>query len=86
GQLHLDPSVQARINDILNAQTGTTVAQENLAKNQAQAQANAALSGSLSEPILIQQCIEAAQVIKPAVFNCFPGGSSATPLVTVPGH
>lgn len=87
GQLHLDPSVQSRINDILNAQTGTTVAQENLAKNQAQASANGALSGSLSEQILIQQCIEAAQVIKPAYFNCFPGSSSgATPLLTVPGR
>lgn len=86
GQLHLDPSVQARINDILNAQTGTTVAQQNLAKNQAQAAANAALSGSLSEQILIQQCIEAAQVIKPAYFNCFPGAGTATPLVSVGGH
>jgi hypothetical protein len=88
GQLHLQADVQNRINDILNAQTATTVAQQNLAKNQAEAQANAALTGSLSEPILIQQCIDAAKVIKPAVFNCFPGGSgSGTPLVNVnPGH
>lgn len=86
GQLHLDPSVQSRIDNILNAQTETTVAQQNLAKNQAQAQANQALAGSLSEPILIQQCIQAAETIKPSYFNCFPGSSGATPLVTVPGH
>ncbi len=87
GQLHLDPTVQARINDILNAQTGTTVAQQNLAKNQAEAAANNALTGSLSQQILIQQCIAAAQVIKPAYFNCFPSGTStATPLLTIPGH
>lgn len=86
GQLHLDPSVQSRINDILNAQTGTTVAQENLAKNQAEAQANNALTGSLSEQILIQQCIQAAQTIKPDYFNCFPSSGTATPLLTVPGH
>lgn len=87
GQLHLQQDVQNRINDILNAQTATTVAQQNLAKNQAEAQANQALTGSLSEPILIQQCIDAAKEIKPAVFNCFPGGSSGTPLVNVtPGH
>jgi len=84
GQLHLDPAVQNRINDILNAQTGTTVAQQNLARNQAQAQANQALTNSLSTPILIQQCIEAAQQIKPAYFNCFPNDTSgATPLVQV---
>jgi regulator of protease activity HflC (stomatin/prohibitin superfamily) len=86
GQLHLQQDVQNRINDILNAQTATTVAQQTLAKNQAQAAANQALTGSLSEPILIQQCIEAAKEIKPAVFNCFPGGgSSGTPLVNVNG-
>lgn len=86
GQLHLDPSVQGRINDILNAQTATTVAQQNLARNQAQAAANGALAGSLSEQILIQQCIQAAETIKPAYFNCWPAASGATPLVTVPGH
>lgn len=87
GQLHLQTEVQNRINDILNAQTATTVAQQNLAKNQAEAAANQALSGSLSEQILIQQCITAAQQIKPAYFNCFPGSNSATPLVSVnPGH
>lgn len=85
GQLHLDPQVQQRINDILNAQTGTAVAKENLAKNQAEAQANDALAGSLSPQILVQQCIQAAEVIKPSVFTCL-GGTSATPLVTVPGH
>jgi regulator of protease activity HflC (stomatin/prohibitin superfamily) len=85
GQLHLSNDVQNRINDILNAQTATTVAQQNLAKNQAEAAANQALTGSLSEQILIKQCIEAAQVIKPSYFNCFPGGSSATPLVSVSG-
>lgn len=84
GQLHLDPAVQSRINDILNAQTATTVAQQNLARNQAEAAANQALAGSLSEPILIQQCIQAAEQIHPAVFNCFPGsGGAATPLVQV---
>jgi hypothetical protein len=85
GQLHLAPDVQQRINDILNAQTATTVAQQNLAKNQAEAAANQALTGSLSEQILISQCMQAAERIKPAVFNCFPGGSSATPLVNVNG-
>jgi regulator of protease activity HflC (stomatin/prohibitin superfamily) len=88
GQLHLSADVQNRINDILNAQTATTVAQQNLARNQAQAAANQALTSSLSEPILVQQCIEAAQQIKPAVFNCFPGAAgSGTPLVNVnSGH
>jgi hypothetical protein len=86
GQLHLDPSVQSRINDILNAQTATTVAQENLAKNQAEANANNALANSLSTPILIQQCIQAAEVIKPSYFNCFSSSTSATPLVTVPAR
>lgn len=86
GQLHLDSTVQARINDILNAQTGTTVAQQNLTRNQAQAAANNALNGSLSEQILIQQCIQAAEVIKPAYFNCFPGSGTASPLLNVPGH
>lgn len=85
GQLHLSASVQARIDDILNAQTGTTVAQQNLAKNEAQAQANRALTSSLSTPILVQECIQAAEQIKPAVFNCFPGGGGATPLVSVSG-
>jgi regulator of protease activity HflC (stomatin/prohibitin superfamily) len=84
GQLHLDPAVQTRINDILNAQTATTVAQQNLARNQAEAAANQALAGSLTEPILIQQCIQAAEQIHPAVFNCFPGSNGgATPLVQV---
>lgn len=83
GQLHLDPQVQQRINDILNAQTATAVAQQNLAKNLAQAQANQALSNSLTNQIIAQECIEAAKEIKPAVFNCF-GGSSATPLVNIP--
>lgn len=83
GQLHLAPDVQARINNLLNAQTETQIAQQNLAKNQAQAAANQALTGSLSEQILIQQCIEAAKEIKPAVFSCFPGGSGSTPLVNV---
>lgn len=86
GQLHLDPTVQSRINDILNAQTQTTVAQENLAKNQAEANANNALSGSLSEQVLVQQCIQAAEQIHPAYFNCFPGSSSSTPLINVGGH
>lgn len=86
GQLHLDPSVQERINEILNAQTATSVAQQNLAKNTAQAQANAALSNSLTTQILEQQCIEAALTIKPAVFNCFAGNNTtATPLIQV-GH
>lgn len=87
GQLHLSKESQTRFDDLLNAQTATLVAQQNLAKNQAEAAANAALSGSLSEPILVQQCIDAAKVIKPAVFNCFPGTSSPAPLVSVsPGH
>lgn len=83
GQLHLAPDVQQRINDVLNAATQTQIAQQNLARNQAQAAANQALSGSLSQQVLIQQCIEAAKDIKPAVFNCFPGSSTATPLVSV---
>lgn len=88
GQLHLQQDVQNRINDILNAQTATTVAEQNLAKNKAEAAANAALSGSLSDQILVQECLDAAKEIKPAVFNCFPGGNSAgTPLVNVnPAH
>lgn len=87
GQLHLSADVQSRINDILNAQTQTTVAQENLAKNQAEAAANNALSGSLSEQVLVQQCIQAAEQIKPSYFNCFPGSSASTPLINVgAGH
>lgn len=87
GQLHLQQDVQNRINDILNAQTATTVAEQNLAKNKAEAAANAALSGSLTDQILVQECLDAAKTIKPAVFNCFPGGSSGTPLVNVnPAH
>jgi regulator of protease activity HflC (stomatin/prohibitin superfamily) len=88
GQLHLDPTVQDRINDILNAQTATSVAQQKLQQNEAQAQANQALSNSLSTPVLEQNCLDVEQVVKAPVFNCFPGsGSSATPLVTVPsGH
>lgn len=82
GQLHLAPDVQQRINDVLNASTQTQIAQQNLARNQAQAAANQALSGSLSQQVLVQQCIEAAKDIKPAVFTCWPG-SSATPLVSV---
>lgn len=85
GQLFLAPDVQARINDILNAQTQTTVAQQNLAKNQAQAQANQALTNSLSEPILVQACIEAAKEIKPAYFNCLPGGSGSNTLLNIGG-
>jgi regulator of protease activity HflC (stomatin/prohibitin superfamily) len=83
GQLHLAPDVQQRINDVLNAETQTQIAQQNLARNKAQAAANQALSGSLSEPVLVQQCIEAAKDIRPAVFNCFPGSGAATPLVSV---
>lgn len=86
GQLHLDPTVQSRINDILNAQTATTVAQQNLAKNQAQASANQALSNSLSQQVLTEECIQAAEQIKPSYFNCWPSGSDATPLVTIPAN
>ncbi|WAL67103.1 SPFH domain-containing protein [Amycolatopsis cynarae] len=83
GQLHLDPGVQNRLNGILDAQTQTTIAQQNLAKNQAQAAANQALTNSLSEPILVQECLDAAKEIKPTYFNCFPGGSSGTPLINI---
>jgi regulator of protease activity HflC (stomatin/prohibitin superfamily) len=82
GQLHLSPDVQQRINDVLNAATQTQIAQQTLARNQAQAAANQALQGSLSQQVLIQQCIEAAKEIHPAVFDCWPG-NAATPLVNV---
>lgn len=80
GQVHLDPSVQNRLNDILNAQTQTTIAQQNKARNEAQSQANSALTNSLTEPVLVQECIEAAKEIKPQYFNCWPGSGNNTLL------
>lgn len=87
GQLHLSDSVQNQINEILNAQTNATVAQQNLAVSQAQAQANQALTNSLSPQILAEDCFKAAEQIKPTVFNCdFSGsGSTGTTPVIVQG-
>lgn len=83
GQLHLSENVQNQINEILNAQTNATVAQQNLAVSQAQAQANQALTNSLSPQILAEDCFKAAEQIKPTVFNCdFNGsGTSTTPVI-----
>lgn len=86
GQLHLSDSVQNQINEILNAQTNATVAQQNLAVSQAQASANQALTNSLSPQILAEDCFKAAEQIKPTVFNCdFSGNSSTSTPVIVNG-
>lgn len=86
GQVWLSAASQQRFDDVLNAQTDVQVAQQQLAKNLALAKANAALTQSLSTPVLVAQCIAAEQVVKAPVFNCFPGGSSATPLVSLNGR
>lgn len=86
GQLHLSKESQTRFDDLLNAQTATLVAQQNLAKNQAQAAANAALAASLTDPILTQECFDAAREIKPTVFGCFPGGSGTPVIVNGANH
>lgn len=80
GELHLADDVQKRINGILQAQTDTQIAQQNKARNQAEADANRILTGSLTPEILTQQCLEAAKEIHPQVFNCFPGGAT-TPVI-----
>jgi regulator of protease activity HflC (stomatin/prohibitin superfamily) len=84
GQVHLARDVQERLNGILNAQSDTAIAEQTKARNIAQAQANAALTNSLTTEILTQQCIEAAKVIKPAVFNCFPGGGTGQSVIVQP--
>jgi regulator of protease activity HflC (stomatin/prohibitin superfamily) len=86
GQVWLSPASQQRFDDVLNAQTDVQVAQQQLAKNRALAQANQALAGSLTPPVLVQQCIQAEQVVKAPVFNCFPGNTNqTTPLVNIGG-
>lgn len=86
GQVWLSRASQQRFDDVLNAQTDVQVAQQQLAKDEALAKANQALTGSLSTGVLIEQCIQAAQQIKPAYFNCYPSGSgAATPLLNIGG-
>lgn len=85
GALNLDPKVQANIDAQLQAQADTKVAEQNIAKNQAQARANDALTASLTGPVLTQQCIEAAKEIKPSYYNCFANAGGVTPLINVNG-
>lgn len=88
GQLHLSANNQDNFDEILKAQTNAQVAQQNLKVSQAQAQANEALTGSLSPQILCEDYLKAIEQIKPTVVDggpCSTGGtSSGTPVIVNP--
>lgn len=70
GQVHLAPEVQNRLNDILNAQTATKVAEQELARNTARAAANGALVQSLTPLGELDKCLDVAKEIKVPGFTC----------------
>lgn len=70
--LNLPANVQAQIDQIINAQTQTQVANENLARNQAQSKANDALTQSLNPQVIAQHCLDIVEQTRVAM-PCVPG-------------
>jgi len=87
-KITFDPSVQAQINNIINATAATKVAQQQELTNQAIAKANQALQDSgtkLTPEILTQNCLnivqqaaKAGEPLPPALSCNFFGGNSGT--------
>lgn len=83
GQVHLNGSVQDRLNTQLSATNDLTVAGIILKKNQILAQANDALTPSLNQQIVEEDCIKAATDHNLSPLGCM--GSTPTPIVSS-GH
>jgi len=81
--MHYDGSTQGRLNTIQATYAEAAIANEQIAVNDAQAKANAAIANNVSANVLVQECLALVQSAAktnyqlPAGFNCFGGGSFA---------
>lgn len=79
--LHYDSSTQSRLNTIQAQYAEAAIATEQIAVNDAQAKANAAIANNVSAGVLIQECLQLVQSAAktnyalPAGFSCFGAGS-----------
>lgn len=81
--LHYDSSTQGRLNTIQATYANAAIAKEQIAVNDAQAQANAAIQNNVSANVLVQECLTLVESAAkenyqlPAGFSCFGSGSFA---------
>jgi hypothetical protein len=81
--MHYDGSTQGRLNTIQATYAEAAIATEQIAVNDAQAKANAAIQNNVSANVLVQECLALVQSAAktnyqlPAGFNCFGGANLA---------
>ena len=84
GNAHPDKTDQDRLNRLFTSRQDIQIAENEAKAATKEALANNNLGSSLTPSVLIQRCFDAAEVIKPAVFNCFPGGGTNAPVIVSP--
>lgn len=86
GNAHLGADDQSRLNRLFTSQQDILIAQNEAEAAKKQAEANDNLNGSLTDPVLVQRCLDAVSKMSPppATFNCWPGGSGTPVIVQQP--